>query len=114
MLQVPEVRRPLLLHVCLLRPVDVPEMRGKPGMINPSLGRRDRECVVRIRRRLKERRYLQGKRVYKHQQLELTIPSKFKDIVEPFLYTDLKIETRREGNSLIIHARPVEGLRENV
>jgi hypothetical protein len=65
---------------------------------------------VRIRRKIKERRYLHGKHVYKHQQLELTIPSKFKDIVENFLYKDLKIEARKEGNSLIIEAKPLEKL----
>jgi hypothetical protein len=46
--------------------------------------------------------------------LELTIPAKFKDVVEPFLNKDLKVEARREGNSIIIEAKPVEDPRENV
>jgi len=68
--------------------------------------------VVRIRRKLKENRYFHGKRIYKREQLELTIPSKFRDVVEPFLDKDLKIEAKREGNSLIIEAKPIERLRE--
>jgi len=67
-----------------------------------------REHVVRIRRRLKENRYFNGKQIYKREQLELTIPSKFRDVVEPFLDKDLKVEAKREGNNLIIEAKPVE------
>lgn len=83
-------------------------MRDQLNMINPALGRRNRDGIARIRRKIKERRYLHGKSIYRHQQLELTIPAKFRDIVEPFLYTDLKVEARREGNNLIIKAKPVE------
>ena len=67
----------------------------------------DRDHVVRIRRKLKQQHYLRGKAVYTHHQLELTIPSKYKDVVEPFLNKDLKIDVRREGNSFIINAKPV-------
>ena len=72
------------------------------------------EHVVRIRRKLKQQRYCQGKAVYRRHQLELTIPAKFKDVVEPFLNKDLKVTARREGNSVIIEARPVERPGENV
>ena len=72
--------------------------------MNPEGG----EHVVRIRRKLKQQRYCRGKAVYKRHQLELTIPSKFKDVVEPFLDKDLKVEARREGNTIIIQAKPVE------
>jgi len=68
------------------------------------------ERVVRIRRKLKENHYLRGKAVYKRERLELTIPAKFRDVVEPFLDKDLKVEARREGNNLIIEAKPVEKL----
>jgi len=74
----------------------------------------ERDHVVRIRRKLKQNHYCHGKGIYKREQLELTIPSKFKDVVEPFLNKDLKVEARREGNSIIIEAKPVERLRENV
>jgi len=78
--------------------------------LNPDGGER----VVRIRRKLKQNRYCHGKGIYKREQLELTIPAKFKDVVEPFLNKDLKVEARREGNSIIIQAKPVKRLGENV
>jgi len=78
--------------------------------MNPN----ERERIVRIRRKLKQNRYFDGNRVYKREQLELTIPAKFKDVVEPFLDKDLKVEARREGNSLIIKAKPIERFGENV
>jgi len=68
------------------------------------------EHVVRIRRKLKQQRYCKGKAVYRRHQLELTIPAKFKDVVEPFLNKDLKVEARRNGDSIIIEAKPVEKL----
>ena len=72
------------------------------------------EPIVRIRRKLKQQRYCKGKAVYRRHQLELTIPSKFKDVIDPFLNKDLKVEARREGNSIVIEARPVEKTGENV
>jgi hypothetical protein len=59
---------------------------------------------VRIRRRTEKRRYPSGKSVYKTKQILLTIPAKFRNIVEPFLDKDLKVEVRREGDSLIFNA----------
>jgi len=44
---------------------------------------------------LKENRYFDGKQIYKREQMELTIPSKFRDVVEPFLDKDLKVEARQ-------------------
>jgi hypothetical protein len=78
--------------------MEVPKMRN-PTNIDP---------VVRIRRKIKENRYFNGKRIYKREQLELTIPSKFREVAEPFLNKDLKAEVRREGNNLIIDAKPAE------
>ena len=68
------------------------------------------ERPVRIRRKLKENRYLHGKAVYKREQLELTIPSRFDAVIEPFLDKDLQVHVRQEGNQLIIEAKPVEKL----
>ena len=92
------MRRPLLLHMRLLRPMEVSKMRNPTNI----------ERVVRIRRKVKQNRYFDGKRIYKREQLELTIPSKFRDVIEPFLDKDLKVEARRKGNNLIIEAMPVE------
>ena len=73
-----------------------------------------REHVVRIRRKLKQNTYRHGKGIYKREQLELTIPAKFRDVVEPFLDKDLKVEAKQEGNTLIIKATPTERPEENV
>jgi len=72
--------------------------------VNPSCG----EQFVHIRQRTKRQPRLRGKASYKRRQLELTIPSKFKDVVEPFLYKDLIVEAKRVGNKIIIEAKPVE------
>jgi len=66
--------------------------------------------IIRIRRKVKQNRYFDGKRIYKREQLELTIPSKYRDAVEPFLDKDLTVEAKQEGNNLIIEAKPVEKL----
>ena len=66
-----------------------------------------RERFVRIRQRTKRQSRLRGKDAYKRRQLELTIPSKFKDVVEPFLDKDLEVEAKRVGNKIIIEAKPV-------
>jgi len=98
------MRRPLLLHMQLLQPMEVSKMRNPTNI----------ERVVRTRRKIKENQYFDGKRVYKRGQLELTIPSKFGDVIEPFLDKDLKAEAKREGINLIIEAKPVRRLGENI
>ena len=72
------------------------------------------ERVVRIRRKLKQQHHCHGKGIFRREQLELTIPSKFRDVVEPFLDKDLKVEAKREGNNLIIKAAPIERLEGSV
>ena len=37
--------------------------------------------------------------------MQLTIPNRFKDIVEPFLNKDLEIETKQVGDNLVIKAK---------
>jgi hypothetical protein len=66
------------------------------------------ERFVRIRRKVKKYRRVLGKPPYKHQKLELTIPSRFKDVVEPFLNKDLRVEAKRHGNKIVIEAAPAE------
>jgi len=68
----------------------------------------DVERPVRIRRRLQTTSYLSGKRIYRRERIELTIPARFKDIIEPFLNKDLRVEARVEGNRLFIDVKPVE------
>ena len=87
-----------------------PFWRGE-GALNPY----GREHVVRTRRRLKENRYFAGKRIYKREQLELTIPSKFREVVEPFLDKDLQVTAKQtSSNSLILEIKPVERTGENL
>jgi len=51
-------------------------------------------------------RYLH-KRVYKYPRYELTIPVKYKDLAEEFMNKDLKVEAKKQGNNLIIEAKPI-------
>ena len=72
------------------------------------------EYVIRIRKKLKQTYYCHGKGIYRREQLELTIPVKFKDLVETFLNKDLKIDARVEDNSMIIEVKLIESPSENV
>jgi hypothetical protein len=65
-------------------------------------------------KKLKQNQYCHGKGIYRREQLELTIPAKFKDLVETFLNKDLKIDAKVEGNRMIIEAKPIENTSENV
>ena len=65
--------------------------------------------IVRLRRRVISTRHLH-KRIYKYHRYELTIPAKYKDLVEEFMNKDLKVEARKEGSTLILEAKPVVGL----
>ena len=66
---------------------------------------RGKEQYVRLRQKVRKQRNFSSKAVYKSHRLELTIPSRFKDVVEPFLNKDLKVETKRVGDSLVIEAK---------
>ena len=96
-LHLPKMRLKLLLHVFVLFALEVSKMQY------PT----DIERYVRIRRKIEKRSYLNGKSVYTQEKLRLTIPSRYKEIVEPFLNKDLKVEAKREGKRLIITAKPV-------
>jgi len=37
--------------------------------------------------------------------MQLTIPNRFKDVVEPFLNKDSTVETKQNGDSLVIKAK---------
>jgi hypothetical protein len=62
--------------------------------------------IVRIRRRVIRSQYL-NKAYYRYHRYELTIPSKYKDLIEAFMNKDLRVEAKQEGNNLIIEAKPV-------
>ena len=62
--------------------------------------------IVRLRCRIMTTRYLH-KRVYKYPRYELTIPVKYKDLAEEFMNKDLKVEAKKQGNNLIIEAKPI-------
>jgi len=63
--------------------------------------------IVRIRRKVTRSRY-HNKAVYKYSRYELTIPARYKDLVEAFMNKDLQVEAKQEDNTLIIQARPIE------
>jgi len=67
-----------------------------------------KEQHVRIRQKVRKQRNFSRKKVYTSHRLELTIPSRYNDIVEPFLNKDLKVETKRVGDSLVIEAKPAK------
>ena len=80
----------------------MPKMRRKTNM-NPY----HEHHIVRIRRRIMRSHYL-NKAVYKYTRYELTIPNKYKDLIEAFMNKDLQVEAKQEGNNLVIEAKPAE------
>jgi hypothetical protein len=68
------------------------------------------EHFIRIRRKLMQRRRSEGQPSYKSYRLEITIPSKFKDVVEPFMHKDLRVEIKHVGKKMVIEAIPAENI----
>ena len=66
---------------------------------------RGTEHYVRIRQNTEKYRNFPGKKVYARHILQLTIPNRFKDVVEPFLNKDLTVETKQIGDNLIIKVK---------
>jgi hypothetical protein len=81
---------------------------GSESQLNPEA----RSHVVRIERKVKKTRYLQGKGVYRYHRYELTIPTEYKDLVERFMDKDLHVEAKQVGNNVIIEAKPIEKIEE--
>jgi hypothetical protein len=69
--------------------------------------------VVRIRRKLKLSRY-RDKCVYRYYRYEITIPTKYEDLIQPFMDKDLHVKVKQEANSLFIEAKPIEKSEEAV
>ena len=61
---------------------------------------------VRIRRSIKQ--YRNGHGVKRHNRLELTIPSRFKDLVKPFIGKDLILDIKCKNDRIIIEAKAVD------
>ena len=54
------------------------------------------------------KRYHNGKSVKRYHLLELTIPSRFKEVVEPFMDKDLMLNIKRKDDRIIIEAKAVD------
>ena len=61
---------------------------------------------VRIRRKMRQTH--NGKDLKRYQQLELTIPSRFKELVEPFIGKDLIVDMKCKDNRIFIEAKRVD------
>ena len=61
---------------------------------------------VRIRRRMKQCRHVNG--VKRYHQIELTIPARFRDLVKPFMNRDLELDIKRKDDRIIIEAKMVD------
>ena len=49
-----------------------------------------------------------GKGVKKYQKLELTIPSRYKDLVKPFVGKDLMVDVKRKDDRIVIEVKAVD------
>jgi len=66
--------------------------------------------LVRIQRRVSKKLYLKAKRTYEYERIFLDIPSKFHEILKPFLKQDFDVKVAMEENRVIVTLTP----RENV
>ena len=66
----------------------------------------DGSPFVRIRSKMKQ--YHNGKGVKRYHRLVLTIPSRFKEVVKPFMDKDLVLNVKRKDDSIIIEAKAVD------
>ena len=62
--------------------------------------------LVRIYTRIIKKRYLNEKRVYKHKYVAVPIPSKFHELLQPFLRKNLEITVDTRPNRLTITLTP--------
>ena len=61
--------------------------------------------LMRIHRVKSRKRCLGGKKVYECECLRVEIPSRFKEVVEPFLGQDLKMDVESREDRVIITLR---------
>jgi len=52
---------------------------------------------LRIFRRTSKKNYLHGKAVYKYEQLYITVPKRFQNIMKPFVGQDIKVKVEPEN-----------------
>ncbi len=69
------------------------------------------DSTIKIYRRLGKKRYLNGKHVYEHERIHVSIPSKLHEKIKPFLNQPLKIEVANQNDRLVITLHPVKTFR---
>ena len=62
--------------------------------------------MVKIYTRIIKKRYLNEKRIYKHKYVAIPIPSKFHELLQPFLSKNLKITVDAHPNRLTVTLTP--------
>jgi len=67
--------------------------------------------TIKIYLRLGKKRYLKGKHTYEHKRIYLPIPSRFHDLIKPFLEQRLKIEVTSQNDGLVITLNPAKTFR---
>jgi hypothetical protein len=58
--------------------------------------------MVRIQRRTATKSYLNDKRIYKYQRLDLSIPKKYQEAISSFLKLDLEMTLVVKGRKIFI------------
>ena len=64
--------------------------------------------MVKIQRRIATKSYLNNKRIYKYQRLDLPIPKKYHDIVSSFLKVNLEMNLAVKGRKIFIELEDQE------
>ena len=62
--------------------------------------------MVKIYTRIIKKRYLNEKRIYKHKYVAIPIPSKFHELLQPFLSKNLEITVDAHPNRLTVTLTP--------
>ena len=65
--------------------------------------------MVKIQQRIASKSYLNNKRIYKYQRLELPIPKKFHDIVSSFLNLNLEMTVVVKERKIFIELEDRKG-----
>jgi len=62
--------------------------------------------LVKIRRRLAKKKYLDGKYTYAYERFYIEIPKKYQDMVRWLLDKDLKMDIKKVNGKLLIVLSP--------
>jgi hypothetical protein len=74
----------------------------------PSNRKQRVKTVVKIQRRIAKKSYLNKKRIYTYQRLELSIPKKFHSAISSFLKLDLEMQLIVKGRKIFIELEDKE------